>query len=358
MGLAYRVMMLNMSAVALVVAILVARWGLNDTWSHVGNVAHALKTLSAMKQSDFDAFLNSYDVFDSPHHDVSDEAKVNSVYKVLVPLMGLGSLTKFYIPPVMDPSKKSFRYLNHQQVLFEHKMANTLSLSAGKVALDIGCGQGLIADEVQKYTGAKVVGINISPEQLELARSTARRNGKLGTLLEFDEASMNDPLPYPDGAFDAVYIMQAVTYVHDPKRLMKEIRRVLKPGGMFSDLSIVTLDKYNPKNETHLRMLQNGKRVSVVPIFRPRQEYEEACTSNGFSLRISENLGHADMTEAAKDYFAPLGEVLKMLNKVGLVGTNFMKAMDRMNQYGEDFMQGDREGLYSINYWIVCEAPL
>merc|ERR1719436_726622 len=110
---------------------------------------------------------------------------------------------------------------------------------------------------------------------------------------------MNDPLPYPDGAFDAVYIMQAVTYVHDPNRLMKEIRRVLKPGGMFSDLSIVTMDKYNPKNETQYRMLQHAKRVAVVPIFRPRQVYEDACTSNGFSLKISEHLGHGDMTQAA-----------------------------------------------------------
>ena len=51
-----------------------------------------------------------------------------------VPLMALGSLTKYYIPPVMDPAKTSFKYLNHNQVLFEQAMADTLAVKPGQVA--------------------------------------------------------------------------------------------------------------------------------------------------------------------------------------------------------------------------------
>mmetsp|Transcript_115731 Transcript_115731/g.247372 ORF Transcript_115731/g.247372 Transcript_115731/m.247372 type:complete len:352 (+) Transcript_115731:49-1104(+) len=345
---------LALSMLVLSVALLIGRF------DQVRALGVAVLALSRMDRSDFDSFLNSYDVFDAPQNDSSDETKVNSVYKVLVPLMGLGWLNKFYIPPVMDPSKVSFPYLNHQQVLFEQKMADTIGLGPGKVALDIGCGQGLIADTVQEHTGAKIVGINISPEQLALARDNAKRNGKLGTLLQFDQASMNDdPLPFPDRMFDAVYVMQAITYVHDAKNLMREVRRILKPGGMFSDLSIVTLGKYNPKNETHYRMLQNAKRVSVVPTFRPVQVYEDACTSNGFSLKISEHLGHADMTQAATDYFTPLGDkFMNFFYKIGLISDGVMASMNRMNEYAKDLIQGDREDLFTINYWIVCQAPL
>eukprot|EP00929_Paragymnodinium_shiwhaense_P118318 TRINITY_DN90256_c0_g1_i1.p1 TRINITY_DN90256_c0_g1~~TRINITY_DN90256_c0_g1_i1.p1 ORF type:complete len:362 (+),score=56.42 TRINITY_DN90256_c0_g1_i1:98-1183(+) len=340
-------------------AVFLGREDVTDKLIHAQTMGRALHVLSGMDRSDFDAFLNSYDVFDAPKHDRSDEGKVVNVYKVLVPLMALGSLTKFYIPPVMDPSKASFKYLNHNQVLFEHKMADTLKVGPGDVVLDIGCGQGEIATTVQERTGAKIVGMNISPFQLETARSNAKASGKLGTLLEFDQASMNDdPLPYPDNHFDAVYVMQAITYVHDPMRFMKEVRRVLKPGGMFSDLSIVTLDKYNPNNETQVKMLNNAKRVSVVTTFRPRQEYEEACTANGFSLEISEHLGHADMTEAARDYFKPLGDLMHPLHKVGLVGDSTMKAMDRMNEFGQDLIDVDREELATINYWIACRAPV
>merc|ERR1719230_1967482 len=100
-------------------------------------MGRALHVLYGMQRSDFDAFLGSYDVFDAPRHDKSDEGKVVNVYKILVPLMALGSLTKFYIPPVMDPTKISFKYLNHNQVLFEQKMADTLSVKSGQVVLDI-----------------------------------------------------------------------------------------------------------------------------------------------------------------------------------------------------------------------------
>lgn len=95
-------------------------------------------------------------------------------------------------------------------------------MSPGKVALDIGCGQGLIADTIQQHTGAKTVGMNISPEQLAAARNNAKNKGQLGTLLEFDQPSMNDPLPYPGNTFDAAYIVQANAYVHNATNLMRE----------------------------------------------------------------------------------------------------------------------------------------
>lgn len=345
------------SAGVLGFALLVGLGVFDEKWSHLCMIVAGLRALAAMDKSDFEAFINSYDVFETPNDDASDEVKVNSVYKVLVPLMALGNLTKFYIPPLMDPSKNTFPELNHNQVLFEQRVADALSLSPGKAALDIGCGQGLIADTIQEHTGAKIVGMNISPEQLASARSNAKCKGKLGTVLEFDEASMNDPLPYPDNAFEAVYIMQANAYVHNATNLLREVRRVLKPGGVFSDLAVVTTEKYNPKNETQLRMQQGAKRVGVIPTFRPVQVYKDACTSNGLSLKISEDLGHADMTQAATDYFTPLGDVVKMMNKVGLVSQNVMASMDRMNEYASDLVQGGREGFLAINYWIVCQAP-
>merc|ERR1719285_248014 len=112
----------------------------------------ALRTLLSFDQSDFDAMLDSYDVFGSPQSNRSDEDKVNAVYKVLVPLMALGSLNKYYIPPVMDNEKVGFKYLNYNQVLFEQKIGDTLSVKPGEKVLDIGCGSGYIADTIQAHT--------------------------------------------------------------------------------------------------------------------------------------------------------------------------------------------------------------
>lgn len=332
--------------------------GIQDKYDHVCTIGMALKTLYNFDQADFDAFLNSYDVFDTPQSDSGDEVKVNAVYKVLVPLMSLGSLTKYYIPPVMDADKVGFKYLNHNQVLFEQQVGDTLKVGPGQVALDIGCGSGFIANTIQEHTGAKIVGMNISPDQIATARANAEKGGKLGKLLDFQVGSMNDPLPFEDNSFDAVYVMQAICYVHDPVALMKEVRRVLKPGGVFSDLSIVTLDNYDPNNKTQHTMMKNAQRVSVVTTFRPRHVYEDACLANGFTLKTSKLLGAADMTQAATDYFTPLGTIVQLLNKIGLMSKSVMESMDRMNQYAQDLVQGEREELFSINYWLVCEAPL
>lgn len=348
---------LLVALIVALVAFLGGLGGIQDKFDHVCTIGMALRTLFAFEQSDFDAFLDSYDVFDTPQSDKGDEAKVNAVYKVLVPLMALGSLTKYYIPPVMDPAKNSFKYLNHNQVLFEQKMADTLLVKPGMTVLDIGCGSGYIANTVQEHTGAKVFGINVSPEQIATARGHAEKSGKLGKLLDFQVSSMNDRLPFDDNSIDAVYVMQAICYVHDPKALMAEVRRVLKPGGIFSDLSIVSLDKYDPANKTQHTMMKNAQRVSVVTTFRPKSVYEEACTSNGFTLKTSKLLGAADMTQAATDYFTPLGGIVQLFNKIGLMSTSVMESMDRMNQYAADLVQGEREELFSINYWLVCQAP-
>jgi len=349
---------LLLATLAVTISLLGGPSGIQDKFDHGCTIVLALKTLFAFDTSDFDAFLDSYDVFDTPQSDKNDEAKVNAVYKVLVPLMALGSLTKYYIPPVMDPEKNNFKYLNHNQVLFEHKMADTLSVKPGQKVLDIGCGSGYIADTVQAHTGAKVHGINVSPEQIKTARGHAEQSGKLGKTLDFDVASMNDPLPFEDNSFDAVYVMQAICYVHDPVLLMKEVRRVLKPGGIFSDLSIVALDSYNPENKTQYKMMKNAQRVAVVTTFRPRKVYEDACLANGFSLKTSTLLGAADMTQAATDYFTPVGTIVQFFNKIGLMSTSVMESMDRMNEYAQDLVQGEREELFSINYWLVCQAPM
>jgi sterol 24-C-methyltransferase len=334
-----------------VVAVLVA---MSPTCQLLG---HAIKTLVLMENADYDAFVNSYDVFDDPQENKEDEAKVNAVYKVLVPLMELGALTKFYIPPLMDKTKPTFRDLPYNQEIMERKMADAMELVPGKVALDIGCGQGLVADMVQEQSGAKVVGINISPEQLAKARSNAASKGKLGTLLEFEQGSMNERLPFPDNSFDAAYIVQANAYAHNFTSLMGEVRRVLKPGGIFSDLAVCSLDKYDPNNKTHVQMAGEARRVGVIPVWRPRAYYLDGCTENGFSVRVSKNLGHHEMMQAATDFFNPLGGFIGLLHRIGLIEKEAMLSINRMNEHAQALIQGDRDGLFTTNYWIVAQAP-
>merc|ERR1711934_965242 len=210
---------------------------------------------------------------------------------------------------------------------------------------------------VQDESGAKVVGINISPEQLAKARSNAASKGKLGKVLDFKEGSMNERLPFPDNSLDAAYIVQTNAYAHNFTALMGEVHHVLKPGGIFSDLAVCSLDKYDPNNKDHVKMAGDARRVGVIPVWRPRQYYLEGCTKNGFDIRVSENLGHHEMMQAATDFFNPLGNVIGLFHRIGLIGKEAMVSINRMNEHAQALIQGDAQGLFTTNYWIVAQKP-
>ncbi|MQM25517.1 class I SAM-dependent methyltransferase [Glycomyces albidus] len=95
---------------------------------------------------------------------------------------------------------------------------------AGRRVLDVGCGAGPLF-EALRDRGADVTGIDPSAKMLELA---GRRLGDGAALLQAD---LNDPLPFPDDAFDDAVACLVLHYLEDWTAPLAELRRVLVPGG-------------------------------------------------------------------------------------------------------------------------------
>ena len=110
----------------------------------------------------------------------------------------------------------------------------TLSLLSGvrgKRVLDAGCGPGAYIEILLKR-GAKVVGIDISPKMLRLARE------RVGDRAEFHLTDMSKPMRFlKSGVFDVVISPLAIPYIRDLTSLFKEFYRLLKKPGIlvFSD---------------------------------------------------------------------------------------------------------------------------
>jgi SAM-dependent methyltransferase len=97
-----------------------------------------------------------------------------------------------------------------------------------QLVLDVGCGEGFPSLYLATLL-PQVVGIDVSPAHLALARNTARLMGLRN--VRFEQASIED-LPFADGAFDGVCFGGNVfTYGYDPRRMLSEIGRVLASGG-------------------------------------------------------------------------------------------------------------------------------
>jgi demethylmenaquinone methyltransferase / 2-methoxy-6-polyprenyl-1,4-benzoquinol methylase len=104
-------------------------------------------------------------------------------------------------------------------------------LEAGPDArvLDVATGTGAVALEVVRQHGCAVVGIDRSPEMLAVARRRVAASG-LKTRIELHEGRA-EALPFPDESFDALTVTYLLRYVDDPAATLRELARVVRPGG-------------------------------------------------------------------------------------------------------------------------------
>ncbi|HYX50703.1 MAG TPA: bifunctional 2-polyprenyl-6-hydroxyphenol methylase/3-demethylubiquinol 3-O-methyltransferase UbiG [Ktedonobacteraceae bacterium] len=96
--------------------------------------------------------------------------------------------------------------------------------------LEVGCGGGLICEELARR-GVEMVGIDPSQGALDTATSHAQERG-LGESIYYQQAYA-ESLPFADGSFSAIVCFDVLEHVRDLKATIKEIARVLAPGGVF-----------------------------------------------------------------------------------------------------------------------------
>ena len=97
-----------------------------------------------------------------------------------------------------------------------------LAPQPGERILDLGCGDGQLTQRLAA-TGARVQGVDASAQMAAAAR---------GRGVAVDEASA-EALPYPDGAYDAVFSNAALHWVRGQEAMLAEVHRVLRRGGRF-----------------------------------------------------------------------------------------------------------------------------
>jgi ubiquinone/menaquinone biosynthesis C-methylase UbiE len=116
----------------------------------------------------------------------------------------------------------------------------------GGRVLDLAPGPGYVAIEVARLGQYQVVGLDISETFVQIASERAREAGVAVDFQRGDAAQM----PFADGSFDVVFCRAAFKNFSDPVGALREIYRVLKPGGtglivdLHKDVPRQTLDRY------------------------------------------------------------------------------------------------------------------
>ena len=117
--------------------------------------------------------------------------------------------------------------------------AEQFGLRSGMRVLDIGCGLGGAARYFAHEHGCQVTGIDLTAEYVNVANALAARV-RLDERVSCEVGSAL-ALPFEPGVFDAAYMLHVGMNIEDKPRLFAEVRRILRPGGLFGIYDVMRL---------------------------------------------------------------------------------------------------------------------
>jgi demethylmenaquinone methyltransferase / 2-methoxy-6-polyprenyl-1,4-benzoquinol methylase len=113
-------------------------------------------------------------------------------------------------------------------------LVSRVRAAPGDAVLDVATGTGAVAIELVRAYGCRVVGLDQSPEMLAAARFRLQQAGVTGRVNLVEGRA--EALPFADRSFDAVTFTYLLRYVDDAAATLRELARVLRPGGTIASL--------------------------------------------------------------------------------------------------------------------------
>ncbi|VVM05625.1 Demethylmenaquinone methyltransferase [Methylacidimicrobium cyclopophantes] len=150
---------------------------------------------------------------------------------LLVSLCAAGSIgsLRAALPPPRESAELAAQYeaVSRPQFVQGRELLSLLSIEPGDVVLDLGCGTGRLAEYTAKLVGphGKVIGIDPSPYRIAIAKRRERSG------LSFEVAGSDDLSSFASGSFDRVYLNYVFHWIENKAEALREIYRILKPGG-------------------------------------------------------------------------------------------------------------------------------
>ncbi|MFZ0667985.1 MAG: class I SAM-dependent methyltransferase [Acidimicrobiales bacterium] len=120
---------------------------------------------------------------------------------------------------------------------WRHLMVSRASADGPGLVLDVATGTAGVALQLESRVGAKVVGLDLTRAMLEEGQRRVRTAGRTGRIeLVLGNA---DDLPFRDSTFDALCFTYLLRYVPDPAATLRELARVVRPGGVVASLEFM-----------------------------------------------------------------------------------------------------------------------
>ncbi|WP_407377086.1 class I SAM-dependent methyltransferase [Methanobrevibacter sp.] len=182
-----------------------------------------------------------------------------------------------------------------------------LKITDEDIILDVGCGGGININRMARKA-KKVYGIDYSQESVKLSREVNRQEISEGKVEVLEGNVLN--LPFEDNSFDAVTAFETVYFWPDIEKCFSEVKRVLKPGGIFligmesngSDnimmkLSEKLIDMNVYDDEEITSFLANSQFSEITVYLRDGKNKKEIIKSNGNVEMIDDDYDHVSFSD-------------------------------------------------------------
>lgn len=171
------------------------------------------------------------------------------------------------------------------QIELVKRLAQFAGIREGSRVLDVGCGLGGSSLWLAQQRRCSMLGITLSPLQVELATERAR-DVNLAAQVQFQVHDAND-LNLPAESFDAVWVIECSEHLQDKQRFIANCHRVLRPGGVLALCAWLAGEDDTAENA---QLLSEICESMLCPSLGRMDDYVQWMQTNGFRDVAAEDI--------------------------------------------------------------------
>ena len=293
---------------------------------------------------------------------------IDNYYNLVTDLYEYGWGESFHFAPRVPGESFRASIARHQ-----HFIASRLNLRPGMRVADLGCGVGGPLREIARFSGSRIVGINISAYQIERARQETSRAGldHLVEYLESDFTAVNEA----DASFDAAYAIEATCHAPDRVDVFREAYRLLEPGGCLASYEWCLTDRFDPFDTGHAQVKDDIELGTAIQDLISTDDADIAMQQAGFKLLETRDL--AIPTGPAIPWYEPLvgsglslasfrssrvgrhvtHQSLRVLEALRIVPRGTTGVSRILNVGAAALAEGGRLGIFTPMYFVLGRKP-